>query len=469
MLTCKYNGKEMYYSDFIEDAVSEKEIADKKLLLRKLSDNHELHCKGCGDEVRLVDTEKKRKHFRHLKNSECTYNKFAKEHKFSEDIKQKFYDEINKTIPGQSVIMDKRLEDGTWVDIAFVFDNKTIIALNFIKRSFNETKMNDQHEKFKEMGIVDLWVIVGEPSIRNDYDEMFTKDALLLRDDWQNMDLYVSEIDSELTVKFKTTTQLRTYKRFHSESMPISAFSVNESGKIPYIEKIIEQKNSEIEKDNGLYNEEKRRKQEEQERKMLAEAEQKRKLLEKQKELQQELAKRKEVEQHRKVDKNIEIHQRTGLFLGSENEWIPLEKITMPKTSIQLMPFSKDKFEEKLTKAFNGYAAPIKELMLKLHQGSKEEKVIFLELMRTYRELPKDDERLRILVHIFNQSGLSEYIKKQFTDTYGPKLRNVLLRNNVDIDEEQFQRFMINNKNWIKKDYIEGRDDHILVAKYKKS
>lgn len=133
------------------------------------------------------------------------------------------------------------------------------------------------------------------------------------------------------------------------------------------------------------------------------------------------------------------------------------------------MPFSKDKFEEKLTKAFNGYAAPIKELMLKLHQGSKEEKVIFLELMRTYRELPKDDERLRILVHIFNQSGLSEYIKKQFTDTYGPKLRNVLLRNNVDIDEEQFQRFMINNKNWIKKDYIEGRDDHILVAKYKKS
>lgn len=59
MLTCKYNGKEMYYSDFIEDAVSEKEIADKKLLLRKLSDNHELHCKGCGDEVRLVDTEKK--------------------------------------------------------------------------------------------------------------------------------------------------------------------------------------------------------------------------------------------------------------------------------------------------------------------------------------------------------------------------------------------------------------------------
>jgi hypothetical protein len=251
--------------------------------------------------------------------------------------------------------------------------------------------------------------------------------------------------------------------------MPISAFSVNESGKIPYIEKIIEQKNSEIEKDNELYNEEKRRKQEEQERKMLAEAEEKRKLLEKQKELQQALAKRKEVEQHRKVDKNIEIHQRTGLFLSSENEWISLEKITMPKTSIPLMPFSKDKFEEKINEAFNGYAAAIKTLMLKLNQGSNEEKDLYLELMEPYRTLPKDDERRRILVYIFNQSGLSEYIKKQSTDTSDPELRNVLLRNNVDINEEQLKRFMEKNKGWIKNDYKEGRDDHILVAKYKKS
>ena len=107
MLTCIYNGKEMNFDDFIENSVNNKEIVDKKLHLRKLSDNSELHCKGCGAEVRFVDTEKKAKHFRHLKSSECTYDKFSNDHKYSEDIRQKFYNEIDKTIPGYEIFLDK--------------------------------------------------------------------------------------------------------------------------------------------------------------------------------------------------------------------------------------------------------------------------------------------------------------------------------------------------------------------------
>ena len=483
MLTCIYNGKEMNFDDFIENSVNNKEIVDKKLHLRKLSDNSELHCKGCGAEVRFVDTEKKAKHFRHLKSSECTYDKFSNDHKYSEDIRQKFYNEIDKTIPGYEIFLDKRLEDGTWVDIAFVFDNKTTVALNFINRSFKETKMKEQHEKFKEMGVVDLWIIIGEPSSIDFFEDMYTKDAMLLQDDWQNLVLYASESESEtesenelnpLTVRYKTIYKARIHRqKFHYESMPISAFSVNESGKIPYIEKIIEQKNTEIEKDNELYNEEQRKKQEELERRMLEAAEEEKKRLAKLAEVKQEEIKKKENVLKRKEDSVAELHQRTGMFIGSkikgEYELIPLEEIKLPKTLIQMMPYTRELFEEKLNKAFIGYAAPIKELMIKLAQCSNEEKDIYLDLMKPYRELPKDDEKFRILAQISIQSALVNYIENSYIEEFRQKIKNSLNRNNIEVNEEQLIRFLKKNKSWIKNNYVAGRDDHIMIAKYKKS
>ena len=466
MLTCIYKGKEMNYSDFVGRTDDDKEIVDRKLLLRKLSDNGELHCKGCGAEARLVDTEKKKKHFRHLKNSECTYDKFAKERKYFENIKLKFYNEINKSISGQSVVLDKRLDNGEWVDIAFIFDNGTTAVLNFVKRSFSESKMDDFHRKCKEMGIVDLWVINGEPSVCNDYEHMYAKDAILLQEDWQDLAIYAPDGENDLTVKFKTIRRMKTGQTFAYVSMPISAFSVNDTGKIPYIEKLAEQKNSEIQKENDSYMEEKRRQLEKQE-------EVERKAKEKLAEIEQQKIKEKEAKVKQREDDMLELHRRTGKFIGSkikgEYKLITLEEITLPKMTIAMTPYTKEIFEEKLNDAFNGYAAPIKDIIMKLAQASEEEKNIYQSLMTPYRSLPNDDERFRILAHISKESGLKKYKEKSFYDNFGEKLKGVILENNIEFDEEKFRLFLAKNRSWIQNNYVQGRDDHIMIAKYKNS
>lgn len=409
MLSCVLDGKDISYYSFVGDDEDEKITTAKKIELKGLSDSGKLHCKGCGAEVRLVDAEKKRKHFRHLRTADCTYDIFARERKPFEDIKLKFYNELKRN--NHTIILDKRLENGSWVDIAFEFNNGRTVVLNFIKRSFDDIKLRDLHEKYREMGLLDLWVIIGEPSVRNSFTNMFTKDAMLLQGDWQDCVIYASDtVENVLTVKIKTERNLRNNSAFAYKTMMISDFSVNDLGRVPCIEDLTTRTNAEIMLSNLKYSEE-----QEQKRLALAKAEEER--LKRMEMAKQEEEARKAAKAKKQEDKKEELHQSTGMFLGTkikgQYELIPLEKIKLPPRSVEMTEYTKEMFEEKLEMAFKGYASPIKNLIMKLAQASDEEKDLYLSLMAQYRSLPKDDERFRILAHISIESGLRKYKSKK--------------------------------------------------------
>jgi len=176
-----------------------------------------------------------------------------------------------------------------------------------------------------------------------------------LQEDWQDLAIYAPDGENDLTVKFKTIRRMKTGHTFAYVSMPISAFSVNDTGKIPYIEKLAEQKNSEIQKENDSYMEEKRRQLEKQ--KEIERAK------EKPAEIEQQRIKEKEAKVKQREDDMLELHRRTGKFIGSKikggYKLIALEEITLPKMTIAMTPYTKEIFEEKLNDAFNGYAAPM--------------------------------------------------------------------------------------------------------------
>ncbi|SDB40374.1 hypothetical protein SAMN02910317_02010 [Ruminococcaceae bacterium FB2012] len=421
MLYCIYNGKSINYYDFV--GTDESKIVENKIKLRELSAKGELHCKGCGEKVTLVSSEKRRKHFRHQKASVCSYDQFTKEHGEYEEVKCFFYDIVSKQPRNYAVTMDKRLSDGTWVDIAFEYPNGEIVVLNFIKRSFPDIKLMSKYAiYFHQMTIPNLWIIDGEPSEMNDLVSMFDKDALLMQADWQNAAMYCKAGDPNLLLKFKTIENLKTKSRFAFQEIPIADIIIGPAFQQSFITEIINRTNDEIEAENEQYLAELERKRLAREKKREREAQQKAKEaeLKAQQKTEEKLKKEQDIIRIRQntVLSAEELHKSSGKFIGmkvnGKYELFDLQEIKVNKNStVEMTPFTREMFEAKLKEAFAGYAAPIRYLIFKLFKASDEEKDLYLDIMSQYRGLPKDDERFRILAYISIESELREYKNKK--------------------------------------------------------
>ena len=432
MLNCIYNGKPINYYDFV--GTDESKIVENKIRLRELSTNGELFCKGCGEKVTLVSSEKRRKHFRHQRNSDCSYDSFTKERSEFEDVKCFFYETISSQPHDYIITMDKRLSDGSWVDIAFEFPNGQMVVLNFIKRSFPDIKMMSLHAKYyHEMHLPNLWIIDGEPSEKNDLVSMFDKDALLISSEWQCAAIYCQANNLNLLLKFKTVQHIKTGRKFAFEEIPITDVRIEAEFCQPFIRKMIDQTNAFIEAENEQYLDDIERKRIEREKRRAREAVKKAKEAEEREKRETELRKQlaeqralKEAEEKHKeeikktelrkkaINNGERLHKSTGKFIGSriggKYQLFDLNDIKVNKNVfVQMTPYTREMFEAKLKEAFAGYAAPIRNLILKLLQATDAEKDLYLDIMSQYRGLSEEDERYRILAYISIESGLREY------------------------------------------------------------
>lgn len=56
-----------------------------------------------------------------------------------------------------------------------------------------------------------------------------------------------------------------------------------------------------------------------------------------------------------------------------------------------------------------------------------------------------------------------------FQTEFIPKIKGILKQNGIIVEDDKFKRFLDRNNTWLKNDYVVGKTDFILVAKYKNS
>ena len=372
MLTCLLDGSEITYYDFVEKS---DDIDNAKIQLKKYSGDNKLKCKGCGETVCFVDSEKRIKHFRHKSGSRCGYSRHAESQKSFEAVKEALYSVIKARDTLCDQTMDKCVAENIWADIYVSLKDGGATVINFIKRSYKDLLLYERHRFFKEKGIKDFWIILGEPSVMNGKIDMYTKDSLMLREDWQGAGLYCGEESDRIIVRVKNDDN--TYS---NEAIDIHDFTIDENGSLPIVKNI------------------RRRYFEEQAAKPTDEFAEMRKF-----------SRRKRIK---------EFYDKTGKFadgyLGGTFRAIDLEDIKVGKDkNILMAEYTEDDFNEKLEGAFAGDAQDIRALINKLYRAQNDEKEKYDKIMEKYRSLPRSDERFKILSHISIESGFNEYIKNK--------------------------------------------------------
>lgn len=386
MLNCKLDGDIIFAEEYI--GFNDEKAGTKIEELKKYQNEGRLTCcdEDCNAPIVFCHGPVKGSYFRHQKGygEKCEYNTYAARREGFNKLKILLYRHFSEM--GFDVRVDSRILKHHWTDIAVMFPNGKIVAIELTDRHSGGMDWVAFHNKYAELGIADLWIIQEEASNSEAYRNMYVTDMLQYNENGQGYAIYFDTESERFTVRapigFQPKYNDLIKSRFISVELLCEDISINENGEL--IGKYIHEYERENKSLLSQYNiSEKKRDEEER-----IKAEQSKKLADQQRAIQEE-------------------NQRKMQRLAEQQ--------------------AKRRAEEQ--------AAAI--------QRSKEE-------ARRKEEAQKAKEIA-------------------YRNDFISKLKMILEQNGIEVENDKFARFIQTHNNWLRNSYVMGKQDFIMVAKYRNS
>lgn len=235
MLTCKYNDEVLFCREYIG---FDDEAPERIKELKMLASEGKLLC--CDDDcclpVDFCHGEIKGSYFRHRKGtgSDCNYNSYSSKRQSFNELKTLLYKHFSDK--GLKTDIDAKLLPGHWTDLAVTFSDGRIVAIELTDRRPGGMDYIQFHDKYKEKGISDLWILQTSPTDKENLIDMYCTDMMQYHDNEDKKAVYYDVQRKQFTIRYKVEPKVRYPHlfagRYISIEFPIDCFEIDEYGQM---------------------------------------------------------------------------------------------------------------------------------------------------------------------------------------------------------------------------------------------